>query len=302
MISSHKIIFTGITGLLGKYFLHERKLNYEIIGIGNINIQKNSKTNFRIDITDREQILDFTKRIKPQIIIHAASIGNVDYCEKYPDEAYQVNVEGTQNIIKAAKQVKARIIFLSSNAVYDGMKPPYGEKSFLKPIDVYGKTKMVGEKLIKRSNLKFCIMRLMTMYGWPPPGGRSNPVTWVIENLKKGERINIVNDIYNNHLWAGQAAKVLWKIIVRNIEAEIYNIAGKDNINRFELALKVAKAFKLDSSLIQPVNSDFFKSIARRPKNTCFETLKMEKELGIIPLSIDEGLRFMVKEARTKNR
>lgn len=281
-----RVVFTGITGLLGGYFLKNRDPGFEIIGV--------SRKNF--DITDKRKVLDFIKKINPKIIVHAASLGNIDYCEKNPNEAYKVNVEGTQNIIDAAKRINAKTIFLSSNAIYDGVNPPYDEKSNPNPIDTYGKTKFEAENAIIKSDLDYVILRLITMYGWPNPGGRSNPVTWVIDNLKKGERINVVNDIYNNHLWAGQAAEVLWAIIKREKNTDVYNIAGGDCISRYDLALKVAKVFGLDSSLISSVSSDFFKDIAKRPKNTCFKTLKMERELGIKPLTVDEGLRLMRQE------
>lgn len=281
-----RIVFTGITGLLGGYFLKSKDPNFEIIGV--------SRKDF--DIKNQTKVVDFIKKTNPKIIVHAASAGNVDYCEKYPDEAYEVNVEGTRNIADAAMAVNVKVIFLSSNAIYDGSNPPYDEKSKPNPIDIYGKTKVEGEKAILESNLNYVILRLITMYGWPQAGGRQNPVTWIIDNLKRGERINVVNDIYNNHLWAGQAAEVIWKVIKKNISG-VYNIAGADCISRYELALKVAKVFDLDSSLISPVSSDFFKNIAKRPKNTCFNTKKMEKQLGIKPLSVDEGLRLMRQEA-----
>lgn len=281
-----KIVFTGITGLLGGYFLKSKNPSYEIIGIS-------SKI---IDIANKRKVLNFIKKVNPKIIIHAASIGNVDYCEKYPGEAYKVNVEGTQNIIDASKAVNAKIIFLSSNAVYGGDNAPYDEASKVNPIDVYGRTKVEGEKLIRESNLNYCILRLITMYGWPQTDGRGNPVTWVIDNLKRGQRINVVNDVYNNHLWAGQAASVLWEVIKKDIQNDIFNVAGGDCINRFDLAKKVADVFELDSALITAVSSDFFKSIVKRPKNTCFNTQKMENELGIKPLSVDEGLRLMKQE------
>lgn len=289
-MASARIVFTGITGLLGGYFLKKKQRGFEVIGV--------SRKNF--DITDKKKVFDFIQKTKPQIIIHAASLGNVDYCEQHPTEAYKVNVEGTQNIIDAAKEVNAKIIFLSSNAIYDGDNAPYDEKSNPNPIDVYGKTKVEGEKLVKKSNLDFVIVRLITMYGWPNSIGRGNPVTWVIDNLKRGERINVVNDVYNNHLWADQAAEVIWKIIKGNIKDDIYNIAGADCISRYDLACKVAKVFGLDSSLITPVDSSFFKGIAKRPKNTCFNILKMEKELGIKPLTVDEGLRLMRQEEMIK--
>lgn len=295
-MAPRRIVFTGITGLLGKYFLKNRKKGYEIIGVGNKNIHLNSGNIFKIDITDKKLVSDFIKKINPEIIVHAASLGNVDYCEMHPDEAYQVNIEGTRNIVKAAKKINAKVIFISSNAIYDGSNPLYDEKSKPNPIDIYGKTKMEGEKLVTKSGLRYVILRLITMYGWPPRKGRGNPVTWIIENLKKGQRVKVVNDIYNNHLWAGQATDAIWAVINKNITNDLFNIAGKDSLNRFDLALNTAKAFNLDTSLISAVSSDFFKNIAKRPKDTCFNTGKMEKVLGIKPLSINKGLQLMKQE------
>lgn len=293
-MSSEKLVFTGITGLLGKYFLASKR-SYDVIGVTNRNIP-GLENCAKVDITNKNLILSFIERISPKIIVHAASIGNVDYCEAHPDEAYGVNVLGTKNVLEGAKRVGAKIIFISSNAVYDGGKFSYNEDSQLNPIDIYGKTKAEGESLVKKSDLNFVILRLMTMYGWPQKGGRGNPVTWVIEQLRNGEKINVVNDVFNNHLWAGQAAKAVWKVVVSDSEDEIYNIAGKNCLNRYELALKVAKVFELNPNLIKAVGSNFFKGIAKRPKNTCFDTSKMKNELGLDPLSIDDGLNFMRKE------
>ncbi len=294
-MSSQRIIFTGITGLLGGYFLKKRLLGYEIFGIGNENIKMPAGNIFQVDITNKKKVIDVIKKIKPQVIIHAASIGNVDYCEKYPRKAYIVNVNGTKNIVSAAKQVKAKIIFLSSNAIYDGLNPPYHEKSITNPVDIYGKTKVEGENLIKGSGLDYTILRLITMYGWPQEGGRANPVTWIIDSLRMGQKVNVVNDVYNNHLYAAQAGEVIWKVVRENISGA-YNIAGANSISRYDLAIKVANTFGLDSLLITPVSSDFFKSIAKRPKNTSFNTKKMEKDLRIKPVGIDEGLGLMKQE------
>lgn len=295
-MSYPRVIFTGITGLLGGYILKNKLPGYEIFGTGNENVKKSYGNILKLNITDKKKVLNLIKKIKPHVIIHAASIGNVDYCEKHSKEAYKVNVLGTQNIVEAAKKVKAKVIFLSSNAIFDGLNPPYHEKSGANPLDIYGETKLEGEKIIMESGLKYVILRLITMYGWPQKGGRSNPVNWIIDSLKKGQSLNIVTDVYNNHLWAGQAAEVLWKVIKNNIENDIFNIGGGESISRFDLAKKVAKIFDLDSSLITPVTSDFFKGIAKRPKDTSFDTRKMEKELGIKPLSVDEGLKQMRQE------
>ena len=291
-----KIVFTGISGLLGGYFSKLKSPGYELLGVADNNVVDNGKYLFKVDITDKEQVLDFVKKIKPDVIVHAASIGNVDYCESHPDEAFRVNLEGTKNVIEAAKEIGAKIIFISSNAVYDGENTPYDENAKLNPIDIYGKTKVEGERIVLGSNLEYVIIRLMTMYGWPQNGGRANPVTWIIDSLKKGEKINVVNDIYNNHLWANQAAEAIWEVIKQAKFGHIFNVAGLDCVSRYDLALKVAEIFDLDSSLVNPVSSDFFKAIAKRPKNTCFNITKMANDLGLKPLSIEEGLNLMKAE------
>jgi len=291
-----KVLFTGITGLLGKYFLNTKQPGYEIIGTYNKNAPEIEENILKLDITQREEVISFINEVKPQIVVHAASIGNVDYCETHKEEAYKVNVEGTKNVLDACLNEGAKIVFASSNAIYDGTNPPYDEKSKVNPLDVYGKTKVEGEELIKKSNAPYVILRLMTMYGWPQKGGRSNPVSWVIEQLKNKKPINVVNDIFNNHLYAEQAAEVLWEIIESNKDKEVYNIAGGECISRYDLAVKVSQVFNLDSTLITPVKNDFFKSIAPRPKNTCFSTSKIEKDLKITPLKIAEGLEKMKDE------
>ena len=136
----------------------------------------------------------------------------------------------------------------------------------------------------------------MTMYGWHDKRQRYNPVTWIINELKNKHSLKIVKDIYNNHLYVEQAVDCVLQILKLKIRNETFNIAGKDCISRYQLALKVAYVFSLDKKLIRPVSSNFFKSIAPRPKNTCFVTSKMEKELKIKPLSIRDGLALMHHE------
>lgn len=290
------VLFTGATGLLGRYFFRSPPASYKLIGTYNKNSNIKKKDFFKLEITNKNEVLSLFEKISPDIVIHAASLGNVDYCEAHKKDAQDVNIKGTDNVLYACRKIGAKIIFTSSNAVYDGEKSPYSENSPTNPLDVYGETKIKGEKLVEKSEVPFVILRLMTMYGWPELGGRSNPAVWIIEELRNKRKINVVSDIYNNHLYGGQAAQILWEVIKKNKKNEIYNISGGECISRFEFALKVAQIFDIDSSFITPVASDFFKSIAKRPKNTCFDTSKIEKELKYKPLNIMSGLKLMKNE------
>lgn len=296
-----KILFTGITGLLGKYFLQEKIIGFQVFGISKNRSELTPGDNiFQVDIAKYSQVISIFNKIQPEIVIHAASIGSVDYCEQHPDEAYSVNVEATKNILNGCKAVGSKIIFTSSNAVYDGKNPLYDEKSERNPIDVYGKTKKETEDAVMNFGIPYIIVRLMTMYGWNREGKRANPVTWVIDSLKQDKKIQVVNDIFNNHLWAGQASSVLKNLIYSKYENEQFNVAGADVLSRYDLALKTAKVFALDSTLIEPVPSSYFDNIAPRPKNTSFDTSKIEKWLRVRPLSVLAGLKKMKYEKQDK--
>ncbi len=294
-----RILLTGSTGLLGLSFIRHKATGFDIYA-GYYNFPKEALPKLEVkkyllfNIRTKKEVFDIFNDIKPDIVIHAASIGNVDYCEKNKEEARGVNVEGSRNVIEACRQHNSKIIFTSSNAVFDGSNPPYSEEAKPNPVDYYGQTKLQTESDIRASGLKYAIARLMTMYGWNHPLERQNPVTWVLEKFNKGQKINIVDDIYNNHLFADNANEAIWAIISGNKEG-IYHIAGSEVISRYELVCKVADVFGFDKNLVIPVNSSFFPSIAPRPKNTSYNITRMEKGLGVKGIGIWDGLELMKK-------
>jgi len=278
-LAARKVLITGSTGLLGLSLIKNKPEGIDLY-----------RSEF--DIRNGEEVSRVFKDISPDAVIHAASLGNVDYCEKNKEDARQVNVEGSRNIIAACGTSGSSLIFMSSNAVFDGEIPPYAEEDRPNPVDYYGSTKLQTELDVAKSGLEYAILRLMTMYGWNHPRQRQNPVTWVLERLIKNKNINVVKDIYNNHLFADNAAQAVWAVVSGD-KRGIYHIAGSETASRYELACDAADIFGLDKRLIRPVDSSFFPSIAPRPKNTSYNVKKMQRELLIEPLDIRTGLTLM---------
>ncbi|MDD5449012.1 MAG: NAD(P)-dependent oxidoreductase [Candidatus Omnitrophica bacterium] len=294
---ARKILLTGGTGLLGISLIARMPFSFTICAgyykFPKDRLSKAGRCEYReFDITSRDQVRAAFKGYSPDTVIHAASIGNVDYCEKNKNQAELTNIIGSRNMIEACAENGCSMIFTSSNAVFDGEHPPYDEAAAPNPVDYYGITKLETEKALASSGIKYSIVRLMTMYGWNHPLERQNPVTWILERLLRKERLNIVNDIYNNHLFAGNAAEAIWAI-VRHEKEGIYHIAGGETVSRYDLALNVADCFGLDRGLINPVASSFFSQLAQRPKNTSYKIDKMEKDLLVRGLGIREGLEAM---------
>lgn len=291
-----KILLIGATSLLGRKIFETDHKKHTIITTYYSN--STLKSDFKLDITRKEDVKRILYDTRPSIIIHTSSLGDIDYCEQHQKEAWKVNVTSIRYLVKAAKQIRAKFIFFSSNAVFDGKKPPYSEKSETHPLNFYGKTKAAAERIVKDYFPHAVIFRLTTMYGWNNQKERKNPATWLIERLGKNLQTPVVTDVYNNHLWVGQAAQTVWKVINQNLFNELFHIAGKECVNRYEFALLVAEIFHLDKNLLIPVTSDYFTSLTPRAKKTCFDTSKMKQILKIFPLIIRSGLIRMKLEQK----
>lgn len=291
-----KVLITGSTGLLGSTLLFTASPSF-VLGATyhqNTLVPNVNSLYFKVDITEEESLRTVFSQFEPDVVIHTAAIATPDYCDKHQDEAYAVNVIGTKNILKYCKKFKSKLVFITTNGVYDGKNPPYNESAEAKPLDFYGKTKYEGEQLVDKSGVPAIIIRLITMYGWNNPNQRQNPLTWQIMMLGKNKNpINMVTDMFNNFLSVQEAAKAIWQAVEHGQYGESFNIAGKNCISRYQFAVEIAKIFGMDAGMITPVTLDYFNNYVERPKNTCFVTKKMEQVLELPAITTKAGLKYL---------
>jgi dTDP-4-dehydrorhamnose reductase len=298
---SKRILITGGTGLLGQALLSIAPHDIEVVGTylpGKAPSTKLACPFFPLDVRDKDQVEQLFDQVKPDLVIHTASIGSVDYSEHHREESWTVNVGGTQNVGRECERCNAKMIFISSNAVFDGEHPLYAEDAPVNPINYYGQLKVEGEQWVQASGLDNTIVRPILMYGWHLPIERGNWVTSWIRSLSTGERVKVVDDVRSKPLYAPSCAEVIWAIIAQN-KTGVYHAAGADHITLYEFALQTAEVFNLDKSLIDPVPSSYFSEIAPRPKDTSFDTTKMENDLGIKAWSVRDGLLHMRVDKRS---
>ena len=290
-----RIFITGGTGLLGKALIENRSNNDEIVAtyLGNYTMDDYEGIKYlQLDIRDLEGGIRIFRDFKPEIVIHTASIGSPDYAEQHREETKDVNIIGTQKILSICEQYSAKFIYISSNGIYDGGRAPYGEESNAEPINYYGEVKLQAETVTKQAKIQHALVRPILMYGWNHPFERSNIVTQAILKLQKNELMHAYDDVYANPLFNYSCAMAIWEIIKKE-KYDVFNIAGAERVSIYQLLRKVAEIFNLDGNLIKPVQQGFFNELVKRPKDTSFKTEKMENELGLKPLSLDEGLRLM---------
>lgn len=295
-----KILITGGTGLLGKALIETVDSNYEIVAtyLGNYDVEDTHQVKYtKLDTRDKAGYEYLFRDFKPKVVIHTASIGSPDYAEKNKELTWEVNVGGTQNILFICERFDAKFIYISSNGIYDGNKAPYGEKDEAKPINYYGQTKLEGERIVQKARIPYAMVRPILMYGWPHSFERGNIVTFALSKLEQCEVVNAYGDVYLNPLFNHSCAEAIWKI-VKEEKYDVFNIAGAERVTIYKLIQEAAYVFKLNLDLIKPVQQGFFNELVKRPSDTSYKTEKMEKELGIKPLSLKEGLRIMRETRR----
>jgi dTDP-4-dehydrorhamnose reductase len=290
-----KIFVTGAAGLLGSKFM-EMKLpeSIEVIGSDLSKPKDYFSGHFvQLDITEKENVLKTIREHSPDCVIHSAAITNVDYCENHQADAAKVNIGGTRNVVEAASKVGAKVVFMSSDYVFDGESGPYREEDIPNPIGFYGSTKLQGEGIVKKQSAEHIIARSTVIFGYHSLD-LENFATWLIKNLKSGEKVNVVNDQFSNPTLANNCAEMIIELLERK-ESGIYNVVGKDYVSRYEFACKIADSFGLDKSLISPVSTSELKQLAKRPRLGGFKIEKISK-LGIHPLGIGESLEIMKED------
>lgn len=284
-----KILITGCSGLLGSKLFLKLHGKYEVLGTYNSE-QVDEKNCTKLDIVDREKVFSIIKKFKPQIIIHSAALTNVDYCEDHQKQTYAINVEGTKNVVEAAKTIAAKIVYISTDYIFDGKSGPYTEDDNPNPLNYYAKTKLEGEEIVKNSGLENLIIRSTVIYGLEKT--KLNFAMWVINKLRRQGKISVVDDQYGSPTFADSAAEIIIKLLEGGRKG-IYNVAGPGIMSRYEFALKIADVFDLDKTLITPIQTKGLRQKAPRPLKAGLKIDKVKTDLGIEPLNVKEALEKM---------
>lgn len=245
---------------------------------------------YQMDVCDQSQIAYIFDLVKPEVVIHTAAIGSVDFAEKNYEAARAVNVTGTGNVLAMAKHYGAKFVYISSNAVFDGNNPPYSEDSTRIPINKYGQIKLEAEDLVISNYDNYLIIRPFLLYGWPWPYGRQNWMTLIEGKLSTGGRIQLVDDVYWQPTSAQDVARTIWRLVEMSQPNEIYHIAGPDRITLYQFGKLVCRRFGLDSRLLEPVSHTVYNHLAPRPLDTTYDTSKAAR-VGIVCKSVEEGLK-----------
>ncbi len=205
---------------------------------------------YRVELTDAVAVDKVFSMIRPDLVIHLAAMADVAACERDKAAATAINVEATSEIAKLCRSGGARLLFVSTEYVFDGERGFYNEDDLPNPTTHYGRTKRAGEQAIAELGEMGAVLRTSIVYGWPAPG-RRNFVPALVERLQRGETWHgsagvMRSPVYVEHLVQGIAR------LAEEFQPGVHHLAGRDCVSMYDFALAVAAEFGLDQGLALP--------------------------------------------------
>jgi dTDP-4-dehydrorhamnose reductase len=237
----------------------------------------------------KDKLIEFIKRYNINCIVNCIALANLDYCEENKAECYIVNYCFARDLAGICKEHQVFLVHISSNAVYDGENAPYNEDSDMNPINFYGETKKLADVYITSNLDDFCVLRPITMYGAVNDGERPNPVSFCIENMKKGHPLKLVDDNIVNYLHVDNFVEAVNVVVNEKINGT-FNLAGDISLSRYDLGCKISSTCGFEIDNLSKVSGATFPVVAKRPRDTSFDNSKMKSVLNIKPKDFEAEL------------
>ncbi len=201
---------------------------------------------------------------KPQWLVHCGALTHVDYCEQHPDESWRQTVQSTRNVVRLAHELGARVVYISTDYVFDGTAGPYREDAPVNPLSVYARHKLEAEELVRKECQGSLVLRITNVYGTEERN--KNFVSRLAKRMLAGEEfeLRLPQDQYATPVNARDVARAL-ELLLHDGKQGVYHIASTDMMNRCQLAARVARYFPQGKMHIIPQRTIELKQPAQRP-------------------------------------
>lgn len=279
-----KILITGAGGMLGTDLTTTLKQDFEVVGLERRPVTHLTVPYDICDLTQARKTREAILSHKPDVIIHAAAMTDVDYCETHHDEALENNVAATENVVSAAQEIDAPVIFFSTDYVFDGKKSgEYDEADTPNPLSFYGKTKQMGEEVLLRLAKRATIFRITWLFGiW----GRCFPKA-ILRQAAEVKTMNVVDDQIGRPTWSWDIAQAMRDLLLNKKDkvfasgVEIFNLGNSGTVHWADCARFILKEAGLDSVKVKDISSTHLGRPAPRPANSVLSLMKSGKVLGL---------------------
>ena len=232
------------------------------------------------DVVDHDRARALLMEIRPDVVLNTTAYHRVDDCEEHADLAYAVNALAVLNLIRAANELDAVLVHISTDYVFDGKaQQPYTERSEAFPLSVYGNSKLAGEFLVRTTARKYLLIRTCGLYGAAGSHGKGgNFVQTMLAKARCGESIRVVNDQLITPTYTSDLANQIARILP-TAHLGLFHMTNEGSCTWYEFARAIFELSGIEADL-SPTTSDVYKTPAIRPKYSVLENARL-KDLGL---------------------
>lgn len=285
-----RLLITGAGGLLGANLaLAAMAAGHRVIAVDFLHPIRHSEVeSVQADLSHPGAALQVFAAHRPRWAVHCAAAVDVDACESDPETAFRLNRDMAGQVAMAARAVGARLVHISTDAVFDGERGGYAEEDEPRPVSVYGSSKLDGERIVLSECPEALVVRT-NIFGWNARPKLSLS-EWFLERLRRGERCTGFTDVSFSPIAVGDLSLCLLRLLPMPVFGRLH-LAGGETISKYEFGLRIARAFHLSPEPIVPGSVDSMRPGARRARRLGLEVHKAEALLGAPMPALDPMLR-----------
>lgn len=288
------ILVIGASGLVGSHCLdYFTEKQMSVLGT-HLNFKTDNTVFFDPLNKNGFDFLDKNK-FSPDVIIHCGALTNVDYCEENIEESHAMTIQSTKVIVEYCKAKNLKLVYISTDYIFDGINGPYTENETPNPVNVYGKHKLEAEILVQELN-NYIIARITNVYGEEKRSKNFIAHLLTLISSKTDKTFNLPYDQFATPIYAGDISRMLYLLICDKKEG-IYNLSSTDYYNRFQLANKVKSYFnETDHLNLNPISTQSLQQKAKRPLSGGLLNNKFINEYPTFKLTnVDTFILKMIK-------
>lgn len=284
-----RLLVTGASGLLGLNLALEASHEHEVFGSVNRNLLRNAPfTVIQSDLTQPGSLDDLLEESQPDWVINCAALANLEACETRPELAEKLNIELPKKLAQHVAKGGARLVHISTDAVFGGERGGYTETDQPHPLSTYARTKLLGEKAVTAEDPQAVIARV-NLFGWSL-GGKRSLAEWFLNNLSSSQPVSGFTDVYFCPLLANELGALLLDMLDHGLRG-LYHVVSRDCASKYDFGTRLAKLFGYDASLIKPVSIADSNLTAQRSRRLTLIADKLQDDLGRPSPDIDSCLQ-----------
>ncbi len=294
------VLLTGAGGFIGANIIAQGKDKFSFVAVEqhSVSAWKDEVEWVTMDLRDRKRLEDVWKQVKPVAVVHTAALADIDMCEENKALAYEMNVGVTKHLVDLSKDTGTRVLFFSTDTVFDGQEGGYMEDDVPHPLNYYGRTKVEAEQLVLAYEGPRVLFRLSLVMGLAVFAGGNSFLSRMLDTLAQNAPVYFPSAETRTPLDVVTLSRSVCEVLEKEELSGIFHLAGNEKMTRFEMAKRIAQFYGYDQSLVHDQKTEAGKSRAPRPADVSLDNGKAKRTLRTPMRDFTESLRLATETWR----